>query len=515
MGENKQTAHKALYRKYRPKSLDDIIGQDHVTSILRSAVKQNKINHAYLFTGPRGTGKTSIARILAYAINQLDYTDETQQLDIIEIDAASNRRIDDIRDLREKVHIAPVNAAYKVYIIDEVHMLTTESFNALLKTLEEPPSHVIFILATTEIQKLPATILSRVQRHNFRLIDAQMIADQLATIAQKEGMNISREALALLAKHGGGSFRDSISLLDQLSAHETDIDEIYVRQLLGIAPQEQIAQLLEIIESTDHKAVLQLVESLLSSGLTPQGIAAEVSSYIRQAIRDGNAKPHYLDIMEQLQLVGNAPYKQLKLESTLLRVGWKMPQAQTKTSTESAPKPTVVAQHVAKTQKIAAEAPKMKASQQENTTQKKVSETSTKAVSKYEAPKTKETPSTIDKQAQSDIITSWQAILDAIKVKHNPLYTLLRVSKPTLGNELLTLSFSFAFHAKKLEDPKYKALLAQTLQEVTGHSVDIQSVVDKNTGATIEPTPPIDVAHASQISAVRDMMGGGDIVDVV
>ena len=137
MGENKQTAHKALYRKYRPKSLDDIIGQDHVTSILRSAVKQNKINHAYLFTGPRGTGKTSIARILAYAINQLDYTDETQQLDIIEIDAASNRRIDDIRDLREKVHIAPVNAAYKVYIIDEVHMLTTESFNALLKTLED------------------------------------------------------------------------------------------------------------------------------------------------------------------------------------------------------------------------------------------------------------------------------------------------------------------------------------------------------------------------------------------
>ena len=137
-----------------------------------------------------------------------------------------------------------------------------------------------------------------------------MIADQLATIAQKEGMNISREALALLAKHGGGSFRDSISLLDQLSAHETDIDEIYVRQLLGIAPQEQIAQLLEIIESTDHKAVLRLVESLLSSGLTPQGIAAEVSSYIRQAIRDGNAKPHYLDIMEQLQLVGNAPYCQ-------------------------------------------------------------------------------------------------------------------------------------------------------------------------------------------------------------
>ncbi|MBP7837668.1 hypothetical protein KA021_03140, partial [Candidatus Saccharibacteria bacterium] len=143
------------------------------------------------------------------------------------------------------------------------------------------------------------------------------------------------------------------------------------------------------------------------------------------------------------------------------------------------------------------------------------SEASTKAVSKDEAPETKETSSTIAKQAQSDIITSWQAILDAIKVKHNPLYTLLRVSKPTLDNELLTLSFSFAFHAKKLEDPKYKALLAQTLQEVTGHSVEIQSVVDKNSGTTTEPTPPIDAAHASQISAVRDMMGGGDIVDAI
>ncbi|MCA9337865.1 AAA family ATPase, partial [Candidatus Saccharibacteria bacterium] len=151
MGEKKKTAHQALYRKYRSKSLSDIVGQEHITKTLANALKSGKISHAYLFTGPRGTGKTSIARILAHEINGIPYNDDSPHLDIIEIDAASNRRIDDIRDLRDKVNIAPLSVKYKVYIIDEVHMLTTESFNALLKTLEEPPAHVVFILATTEV----------------------------------------------------------------------------------------------------------------------------------------------------------------------------------------------------------------------------------------------------------------------------------------------------------------------------------------------------------------------------
>jgi DNA polymerase-3 subunit gamma/tau len=160
----------ALYRKYRSKSLDEIVGQSHITDMLARAIKADKVAHGYLLTGPRGVGKTSIARILAHEINQLPYTDESVHLDIIEIDAASNNSVEDIRDLRDKVQIAPTSAKRKVYIIDEVHMLSKPAFNALLKTLEEPPEHVVFILATTDVDKLPATIISRVQRFNFRLI---------------------------------------------------------------------------------------------------------------------------------------------------------------------------------------------------------------------------------------------------------------------------------------------------------------------------------------------------------
>ncbi|MEN9380090.1 MAG: hypothetical protein RJB15_1786, partial [Pseudomonadota bacterium] len=167
----------ALYRKYRSRSLDEIVGQDHVTSTLKQAIKQGRISHAYLLTGPRGVGKTSIARILAHEINELPYEDDSTHIDIIEIDAASNRRIDEIRELRDKVNIAPTSAKYKVYIIDEVHMLTKEAFNALLKTLEEPPAHVVFILATTDAHKLPETIVSRTQRFSFKPVDKPRVIE--------------------------------------------------------------------------------------------------------------------------------------------------------------------------------------------------------------------------------------------------------------------------------------------------------------------------------------------------
>ncbi|HEX4662392.1 MAG TPA: DNA polymerase III subunit gamma/tau, partial [Candidatus Saccharimonadales bacterium] len=228
----------ALYRTYRSKSLATVIGQEHVTEVLARAIAAGRISHAYLLTGPRGVGKTSVARILAHEINKLPYTDESTHLDIIEIDAASNRRIDDIRDLREKVHIAPTSAAYKVFIIDEVHMLTSESFNALLKVLEEPPAHVVFILATTELHKLPATIVSRTQRFTFRPISIDKIVAHLKDIAEKEKIEIDDEALQLIAQHGDGSFRDSISLLDQLGNNgATKVTATTVEAMLGLAPK--------------------------------------------------------------------------------------------------------------------------------------------------------------------------------------------------------------------------------------------------------------------------------------
>ena len=244
MGKKKKEAHRALYRKYRSKSLDEIIGQEHITTSLKNAIKNNTLSHAYLFTGPRGVGKTSIARILAHEINDITYTDDSAHLDIIEIDAASNRRIDDIRDLREKVNLAPVNATYKVYIIDEVHMLTSESFNALLKTLEEPPAHVIFILATTEVHKLPATIVSRTQRHTFRAVPTPQVTAHLKAIAKSEGIKVDDDALTLLAEHGEGSFRDSISLLDQISHLPQPVSKAVIEDLLGLAPRDELVEML-------------------------------------------------------------------------------------------------------------------------------------------------------------------------------------------------------------------------------------------------------------------------------
>src|SRR5579883_2497401 len=191
----------ALYRKYRSKSLDELVGQEHVAATLKHALEQGKISHAYLFTGPRGVGKTSVARILAHAVNDVPYTGENTHLDIIEIDAASSGGVEEVRDLRDKVYITPASGKYKVYIIDEVHMMTGAAFNALLKTLEEPPAHAIFILATTEAHKVPATIVSRTQRFVFRPIPREQMVQHLRHIADEEKMAIADGALELIAEH--------------------------------------------------------------------------------------------------------------------------------------------------------------------------------------------------------------------------------------------------------------------------------------------------------------------------
>src|SRR5512145_2032487 len=223
----------ALYRKYRPKEWDEVVGQDHVVTSLKNAIAADRVAHAYLFAGSRGTGKTTLARLLAKAVNctnpdptkrpcnECDHckaVNDNRFLDLIEIDAASNTSVDDVRDLRDKINFSPSQGKYKIYIIDEVHMLSTAAFNALLKTLEEPPPHAIFILATTEVHKIPATVLSRCQRHEFRRIPVADIVAHLKQMAADEGIQVAPEALTLIARQSTGAMRDAISLLDQLSS---------------------------------------------------------------------------------------------------------------------------------------------------------------------------------------------------------------------------------------------------------------------------------------------------------
>ena len=306
---------KALYRKYRSRSLDEIVGQPHITRILKRAIARGAAAHAYLLTGPRGVGKTSVARILAHEINGLPYTGEATHLDIIEIDAASNNSVEDIRDLREKVQIAPVSAPKKIYIIDEVHMLSKSAFNALLKTLEEPPEHVVFILATTDADKLPATILSRVQRFNFRLISEVDAASHLRMIADAENIAIDDDALRLIAEQGQGSFRDSISLLDQMQHIAADkITAQLIEESLGLASAREIDELLQAYAAGDLTKITRLLEAMERSGV-PATIAAD--QIARQIRRSAASRPNQLALLDSLFKVARSPWPYISLLAAL------------------------------------------------------------------------------------------------------------------------------------------------------------------------------------------------------
>ncbi|HCH34002.1 TPA: DNA polymerase III subunit gamma/tau, partial [Candidatus Saccharibacteria bacterium] len=275
----------ALYRKYRSKSLDEIVGQRHVTDVLKRALDADSISHAYLLTGPRGVGKTSIARILAHEINKLPYTDESEHLDIIEIDAASNNGVDDVRELRSKALVAPTQAAKKIYIIDEVHMLTTEAFNALLKTLEEPPAHVKFIFATTEPHKVLPTVLSRCQRFDFRRIQIKDIINKLHEVSSQERLDIDEDAFLYIAKASDGSMRDAESILDQIASFSKG--KVYLKDViesLGMIDQETLFRSAELVINKDTKAGVHLVDEILNSGKDTKQFLLEFLEHFRNII---------------------------------------------------------------------------------------------------------------------------------------------------------------------------------------------------------------------------------------
>jgi len=476
-----------------------MVGQEHITDALSNSIKSGRISHAYLFTGPHGVGKTSAARILAHEINQLPY-DDSQHLDIIEIDAASNRRIDDIRDLRDKVHIVPTSAKYKVYIIDEVHMLTGESFNALLKTLEEPPEHVVFILATTEVHKLPATIVSRTQRFNFRLIDQQKVIAHLKFIADKEAFQVDDEALQLIAEHGDGSFRDSISLLDQLAnVNGGKVDAASVERSLGLASKKAVGSLVEALLAHDFTSANKQLTELENQGTNTASLIPQLTRQLQ------NLAPEHVELyrlLDELIEVPRSYNPKLKLRTTLIKFALPAAVAVPSSNPPSPaihhkPTPAAVAKPI-----LHVEKPQPKPSPRKS------------------APPEPERAE--GKKLQGISEDEWGQILARVKEESVPLFGILRQAQPTFDadSQTLTLRFRYGLHQKRADDAKPKKLIADIMLELLGGAPIIVAHIDANAIAPevelAAPEPQVEAqkpAADAVTKSVIDMMGGGEVVN--
>lgn len=500
----------ALYRKYRSKNLGEIIGQEHITQTLDKAIKAGRISHAYLFTGPRGVGKTSIARILAHEINGLPYIDDRMDIDIIEIDAASNRRIDEIRELRDKVHIAPTSSKYKVYIIDEVHMLTKEAFNALLKTLEEPPAHVVFILATTDAHKLPETIVSRTQRYTFKPVEPAKVVKHLSFIAAAEKISISRAALELLAVHGEGSFRDSISLLDQASSNGQALELSDIQTLLGIPPETAVNTLIELIESPltpqSAESALKQLGDMYDQGFQAAAIAKQLGQKLRAHLLHSQAPitQGTLDLLGRLIDVPTSHNPERYLEIVLLDV----------LSLKIAPAVAVVLAQPPAASTSAKAVDGELAAPATILDQAKAKPAPTSMPVPVQPPEASAAPPVL---VNPDDAALWPLVLAALKLKYNTLYGVVRMARPSFDGDNLQLGFTFSFHQKRISDVKNKKIIMDIIEGVSGRTIAISCILLKPgdkpnlpptavAGTTNQTTPP-------DMSQINSIFGGGELLD--
>jgi len=509
----------SLYRKWRSQNFEEIVGQEVIVRTLKNAIANNRLAHAYLFSGPRGTGKTSTARILAKALNcqegptinpcgkcsNCEKIRTGHSVDVLEIDAASNRGIDEIRELRERVRYAPLEGRYKVYIIDEVHMLTSEAFNALLKTLEEPPSHTIFILATTEPQRVPLTIASRCQRLDFRRLKLEEIKSHLLKIALAEGFEIEEKALDLIARSAEGAMRDAISLLDQLvsfSGHKIKYDEVVM--LLGMADEELLFGLADALAAGDIKKLLALVRKSLEEGKSIPQVTRDLVLHFRSLLHlkvgSGEAlelTSEYLKRLEEqakkfslerikaiLTNLSSAeldmkwhPHARLVLEVALLELleGYKGEEL-------------VVKREELKEKKQ--ESQKIKTSTGEEPQGKRLEE-----LEEIDIPQ----------DGDSDFIKvkqHWPAVLDSMRKKSIYGYVSLQEGEPLEINEQgkLVIGFrrGFSFHKERLEETKNKEALEDSIREVMGKKIKVECVLSEKMAKELAFSP----------EALADYFGG-------
>jgi len=492
----------ALYRKWRSQGFDDVIGQGPIVRTLKNAVKNNRLAHAYLFSGPRGTGKTSVARILAKALNcrtgptpdpclKCDLCVKIRDghsVDVIEIDAASNRGIDEIRDLREKVRYAPVEGRYKVYIIDEVHMLTSEAFNALLKTLEEPPAHTIFVLATTELQKVPVTISSRCQRLDFARIPLPLIVEHLKEVAKKEKFSIDDRALNLVARSSEGSMRDAISLLDQLVSfcgQKIRLDDVVM--VLGTADEEFLFTMLESIASGEVSKGLSLVEKAVAEGRSVPQITRDLVGHVRYLLLSKLGSESIIDLAESYvgrlkQDADKFPVDDLK---RLIRIF-----SRAELDMKWHPHGRLVLE-VALVEAMEGKEIKKEAG--------------------------KESKKEIKKEAGKDneglmfkVKENWDKVLESLKKKSLSGYVSLHESVPLKvekdGKLVLGFRKGFSFHKERLEDAKNLSAVESSVSEVLGRQIKIACVISDDVPEA--PSQKKEPSKDVSVDAVKSIFSG-------
>jgi DNA polymerase III subunit gamma/tau len=481
----------ALYRKYRSHDFASVIGQRHVVDTLATALKGGQISHAYLFTGPRGVGKTTVARLLARSLNCLEVDSAARpcnqcgscevpiesHLDLIEIDAASNRRIDEIRELREKINLAPAVGRFKVYIIDEVHMLTTEAFNALLKTLEEPPSHAVFILATTEAHKLPETIISRTQRFSFKLLGIDEIVTGLGLIAKQEKINIDRPALEQLAMAAGGSMRDAVSMLDQVaSGGRADIGVETVRKILGWGENESIREIALALAAGDPAAALGALDKAIEGGAAVSQLIVQLVDCWRQVllgmvgVRQGEddllvaAKERLsliqtVTILETLMAAGKSRWPNLALEAALVKLAL-VGQAETVTSQ-----------------------PKLRPAEIE----------------------TPVAPAADEPSLQLAAGDEWNKALQIIKTRNNSLYALLMSCGTAFDGGELLITCRFNFHRDRLEESKNRQVIEAALKQAFRRSMGVRTIIEDKSAEKVS-------TESELVSSALEILGG-EVID--